>query len=394
MSHDSALNIKSRINGNRLRALVRKQERNADGLQLPHASRTFTVPAIPEPPNNFLLDCMPEVSSSVLKDLHSHSRDASLVFVADTHTYRINGECTRGSVTGLVKEFANQFDADVIIPSMMNGSRWPRPGYLQLPPPSGIVQQLSVLSQAQDLVYLISCSPCNETAICDEAIRLFSESPHLRALVCALAMTSEQIKLNWEHNRVEAGNRGTFMHLTFELFLNCSPISFYSIELELFIRYLLTLPTMSAYRTEWCIWASHERLAGSIDFVARRTDGHLVLFDWKRTKQLSSKYSNPHQRMAQPLEHLEDCAGVHYRLQLNAYKWILQRYYGVIVASMYVVCTHPELQDAGAFVDEVPDMPSEIDAIMEHQRFMADQYPLTTHSNESTTDGSVQSLVI
>ena len=394
MVADAAPSSQSRINGKRLQALVRKQQRESGGLELPHASRTCTVPVIPETPTNFLLDRIPVVTTSVLKNLNSHPRDVSLKFTAVSHTYWINGERTQGSVTGLVHEFANKFDADVIIPLMMNGSRWPRPGYLQLPPSAGIMEQLSVHSQARYLVDLISGCPCNEIAICAEALRLCSEMPSLRDLVCQLALTTEKIKLIWDNNRIEAGNRGTFMHLTFELFLNCSSISFYTVELELFMRYLLTLRHLTAYRTEWCIWATDERLAGSIDFVARREDGQLVLYDWKRSKLLSSKYSNHWRHMSGPLDHLEDCAGIHYRLQLNAYKWILERYYGVIVASMHVVCTHPELHEAGAFVDNVPDMSSEIDAIMVHQRLLAAESHASTQNPESTLQGTMQSLAI
>ena len=35
----------------------------------------------------------------------------------------------------------------------------------------------------------------------------------------------------------------------------------------------------------------------------------------------SSKYSNRFRRLAAPLNHLEDCLGVHYRLQVNCYKY-------------------------------------------------------------------------
>lgn len=59
--------------------------------------------------------------------------------------------------------------------------------------------------------------------------------------------------------------------------------------------------------------------------------------------------------------------GVQYRLQLNCYRYILEKYYGVRVESMYVVCTHPD-NGAHAFVDRVPNMDAEIFVMMEHQR--------------------------
>ena len=231
MDGDVDSHTQERIDLKRLRALTHQQEQPG-GLELPNVSRTCIVPAMPKPPTNFLLDTIPEVTASVLKNLNARPLDASLTFISSTHTYLINDTPTLGSVAGLVHRFASVFDADAIIPKMVNGSRWPRPGYLQMPPPAGIIQQLSKHEPALDLFDKLTQHPCDESAICAEAIRLCSDSPCLSELVFALAMTTEQIKLKWEHNRVEAANQGTFMHLTFELYLNCAPITFYSVELE------------------------------------------------------------------------------------------------------------------------------------------------------------------
>ena len=66
--------------------------------------------------------------------------------------------------------------------------------------------------------------------------------------------------------------------------------------------------------------SEEERLAGSIDFVAQAADGTFLIIDWKRSKNLQSKFSNDFQRMKSPLSHLDDCAGNHYSLQLNVCK--------------------------------------------------------------------------
>jgi hypothetical protein len=58
---------------------------------------------------------------------------------------------------------------------------------------------------------------------------------------------------------------------------------------------------------------------------------------------------------------------MHYRIQLNAYRYILEKYYDKRVISMHVVCTHPDNVDA-AFVDDVPDMSTEIESMMDIQR--------------------------
>jgi hypothetical protein len=79
---------------------------------------------------------------------------------------------------------------------------------------------------------------------------------------------------------------------------------------------------------------------------------------------LQNKFQNPWRALAEPLEHLPDAQGVKYHLQLNIYRFIMEKYYGYVVFSMFVVCLHPELQD-GPWVDEVPAMPAEICAIMQ-----------------------------
>jgi hypothetical protein len=43
---------------------------------------------------------------------------------------------------------------------------------------------------------------------------------------------------------------------------------------------------LTAFRTEWTVWAEEEWLAGSIDFVAIDSAGFLHIFDWKRSKGL------------------------------------------------------------------------------------------------------------
>ena len=138
------------------------------------------------------------------------------------------------------------------------------------------------------------------------------------------------------------------------------------------LRFIATLKGLTAFRTEWMIFGEEERLAGSIDFVATDAAGELTLFDWKRSRGLQNKYPghglcHAIRQMLPPLEHLADCSGVHYRLQLNCYKYILQKYYGARVAKMLVVCTHPENLE-GPFVDPVPDMQNDVERLMEHQR--------------------------
>ena len=95
----------------------------------------------------------------------------------------------------------------------------------------------------------------------------------------------------------------------------------------------------------------------------------LYLVDWKRSEKLQDKYQGYGKYMRPPLHQLSDCQGEHYRLQLNIYRWILEKYYGVGVAAMKVVCVcvHPRYLPDG-FVDEVPDLQDHVTCLMQSRR--------------------------
>lgn len=72
----------------------------------------------------------------------------------------------------------------------------------------------------------------------------------------------------------------------------------------------------------------------------RKSDGAFVIYDWKRSKEIKS--DNPFGSGLAPLEHLPDTNYWHYTMQLNVYKWILETYYGLVIADLYLVILHPD----------------------------------------------------
>ena len=66
------------------------------------------------------------------------------------------------------------------------------------------------------------------------------------------------------------------------------------------------------------------------------------------------------------------------RLQLNLYRWILQSYYNEVVASMSVVCTHTD-NGSAPFVDIVPTMDEEAEAMMRYQRGLVQEQVLRAY---------------
>jgi hypothetical protein len=158
--------------------------------------------------------------------------------------------------------------------------------------------------------------------------------------------TDDDIKAAWEANRVDGSNRGTEAHLQMELFMNSLPCRTADPEVVTglkFVREQLAPLGVTAYRTEWEIFAEPEGIAGSIDFVGRLPSGKLVIVDWKRCKHLDgdvvSKYNK---KMRAPLQMMHDSSGCRYTLQLSVYAYILQRYYGEEVDGLALCSLHPE----------------------------------------------------
>ena len=401
------LPTKLRTNINRLSAIIQSQrakKRKADMLaqsvQVPDSKRQHIalskanallrrrsrlyVPLLPPgwPSTDFpaydadvstLPDCL------FLARLNKHDRDRDVIFYPGPHIYLIKGEKTLGSVTGLIKACVPPFNASAIIEGMRGGRLWPRPGYLRSQIPVDVLTQLATCADAPRLHALLSSrhapeasDRATETEICEACLELKARRPELHQLIEALTLDDEDIIQMWAVNRDRASRDGTQMHYACEAWLNQVHIPQRiqdTVEFRLFQKFLLQMQGLTAYRTEWVIYADQERLAGSIDFVAVNEDtGELTLVDWKRSKAMRTKGELSYGKMMLgPCRTLPDSLLSHYRVQLNAYKWMLETYYDKIVSSMYIVGLHPDNGD-DPFVDEVPDLHTEIEALMEEQR--------------------------
>ncbi|CAJ1423131.1 unnamed protein product, partial [Effrenium voratum] len=324
---------------------------------------------IPLPPLDKSIPILPatakEVSSSEhlpefswLKTCNFHPRDAAVRFEEEGHKYYVHGQ----------QMDCSEFDADGVISKMMRGANWPRAGYLKNLHDHALLE--SIAKKCPNLHYVVSQlrAPCSEQEAA-EALRaeLQCGNTETRGALNQFLMTPSDIKEMWRANGEAASAAGTWVHLLCECVLNGGSIEGTSLEMQAFQSFLGSTGRLMAYRTEWCVWGTQERMAGSIDFAAQDEKGHIVLFDWKRTKSLPTKFSNTFASMRPPLQHLPDAAGIKYRLQLNIYKWILEKYYGVVVVDMFVVCLHPE--HAGhPWIDHVPHMTAEAEAIMAWQQ--------------------------
>ena len=354
--------LKRRLEHSKVDALARRGKRMAvvEGL-IPRLLHESQVP-MPISPDQFSLSEAPDVD--VLRFLHPHPRDLRIKFTAANHIYQIDGNPTNGSVTGMVHSFCKAFDPDEAILRMRSGAKWPREGYLRETVAVETFARLHICCPA--LLTMYACRPRDDASIA-ELLRHLRCNQDIEDEIAQLVMSPAEIKGMWANNGREAAHYGTYMHYLFEAHLNGYDVPTMSVEFRLLQAFLDEISGSAvAWRTEWTIFGDAENLAGSIDFCARLHDGTYMLVDWKRTSGLRGKFGSA-QKMMYPLQHLPDCAGMQYRLQLNAYRYILEKYYSLSVSRMLIVCCHPE-NGSIPLVDEVARLEPETESMMARWR--------------------------
>ena len=225
-----------------------------------------------------------------LSSLNGHPRDSLLQFYPEPHIYTVNGEGGYTSVTTWNHSHFKEFDADKIRAGMMQSPKWPSSKYYGL--------------------------------------------------------SAEEIKDGWEKNRNEAATLGTKLHYDIECFYNdYLPENFdwnQSRELSYFNKFLRDWGHLEPHRTEWMVFDEELKLAGSVDMTFKNPDGSLQIYDWKRSKQCLKVSRFGECSTTECISHLPDTNFWHYSLQLNTYRYILEKNYGQSITDMYLVFLHPD----------------------------------------------------
>ena len=240
---------------------------------------------------------------------NKHERDPNIHFVDSTHTYTFNGEKFI-SVTTWISSLFNEFDIEAVIQGMMQSKKW------------------------------------NEKHV-------------------YFGKTKDEIKNIWKLKNTEAIKQGVILHQNIEDYLNRIPIENNSIEYQYFMNFVRDHTDMEIYRTEWKIYDEDLKLAGTIDMCSRNSDGSLTLYDWKRSRSIK-RNNNFHQYcIVESLKYLQDTNFNHYTLQLNLYRYILEKKYHMRIKNMFIVCLHPDNKNNDYLLYRIPTMQKEIDKIID-----------------------------
>jgi ATP-dependent exoDNAse (exonuclease V) beta subunit len=224
-----------------------------------------------------------------LSELYPHCRDKDIQFQEEGHVYTIRGDKYYKSCTTWIKSFFEKFNPDAILDKMMSSPKWSSSNY-------------------------------------------FGQS-------------REEIKESWNSNGKRAAEFGTSMHKHIEEFYNGTPLpTTQIIELDYFNRFQSDHPELKPFRTEMMIYDESLRICGSVDMLFLNEDNSLSIYDWKFAKEIH--HHSYGKKALYPIQDLNDCNMVHYTLQLNLYREILERNYGFVIRDMTLVFMHRDLSDS------------------------------------------------
>jgi ATP-dependent exoDNAse (exonuclease V) beta subunit len=226
-----------------------------------------------------------------LSELNGHDRDKHIVFEEIGHKYTIKNEGGYTSVTTLIAKMFEHFDAQKIVDKMFE----------------------------------------NPEKMSDPRNKYFGMSK------------SDIIKM-WAENGKNASELGTKMHNNIEKYHNKLDVVDDSVEYGYFKRFLADFPDLNSrpYRTEWCVYDEELKICGSIDMIYKNEDNSLTIYDWKRVNEIKYEPFGKKCCLVPGLEHIPDTNFFHYQIQLQIYRYLLEKNYGHKVTDLYLVIMHPD----------------------------------------------------
>jgi ATP-dependent exoDNAse (exonuclease V) beta subunit len=235
-----------------------------------------------------------------LVDLNSHPRDKRIEFDEPTHIYTIDGKQGYTSCTTWIHEHFPHFNAEKASNNIMRGKKILDPNYEHY--------------------------GCN----------------------------AEEIRTKWKKNGDQASFAGTSMHNDIECYYNNIFNKNDTVEFRYFKEFVAANPDLKPYRAEWRVFHEEWKIAGAIDMIYENPDGTLLIYDWKRAKDI--QYENQYGETALPkyLKHITNTNFWHYAFQLNAYKTLIEANYGKKVVGLCLVCLHPNNREKTFRVVELP----------------------------------------
>jgi len=270
---------------------------------------------------------------------NAHPWDSRIVFVEESkdhqvniHKYFVDGSCLDWmSVTGLISAFFSEFDSKS--------------------------QAISTFSS-----------------------KAFAQCNHRPSYKYHGCKTPEDIMAKWNGT----SSLGTKLHANIESYWNNEPFHVISENKESFRQFIELFQdkkwvTWEPFRTEFAIFDPETKVSGQIDFLGMLNPelGHVVIIDWKRCESITDFSFSRIQGKAPTMGkgcccQMEDTKFLKYSLQLNTYKYLIEKNYPWFVKNMYIVQCHDCLKKYGAAVYKMPNMQKQVLEIMATRKIALD----------------------
>lgn len=255
------------------------------------------------------------IKNEMLKILKSKFEDFK--FFEEEHYYECKGKRVGISVTRLIEEYANEFDAEEMAEKVANKE-------------NRLVED--VLAEWK---YKANFA-CEKGTTCHEyAQHLWSGNRY------------EKLKFDMSDDYINAVNKIQKQAYSFRL------------DYENHLEHLVD---------ELPIGSEEFDIASCVDHLFyNKLTGGLVLVDYKTNSYMSGYNKKAYlKKMKIPLSHLNDDALHHYYIQLSIYKFLIENYTGLKVEEMFIVYMSENIDNYE--IIEIPYLKEEVKKILENRR--------------------------
>lgn len=269
--------------------------------------------------------------NTFLSRYFSHPRDNNIHFDKKTYKFVINGipdkkKCYT-SATRFVHKHFKEFNADEVIQKMMSSPKWPQSPYYGMS-----VEEIKKLWDDKGKLARV------------DGTNMHSYIETYYNYLMFKKIKKEEIErwMNSSQSLPEEYSIHTFENILSSNYeLPKEYLYFHNYERDRLEKHPESKHWVP-YRTEWLVYDDDLKILGYIDMVFKNIeDGTYIVCDWKRCKEI--KKTNPFQTSTtECISHIPDANYWHYAIQLNVYKVILERKYGMKVSALYLMSFHPE----------------------------------------------------
>jgi ATP-dependent exoDNAse (exonuclease V) beta subunit len=280
--------------------------------------------------------------NDILEKHNSNEKDKNIRFYEKGHKYEVltDKKAKYTSVTTFVHSQFPKFDANAVIEAMMKSKKWgPDHKYWGQTPEeikAGWIKNGTTVSTAgTNLHYKIEC---------------FMNNDNLPKGYTNKDLYDDYLKTNPNPNP------------------NPNPNEDPDIEWNYFLKFLQDNLDLKPYRTEWKVYDENIKISGCIDMVYENPDGTLSIYDWKRSKEITSTNTWNKFALTPCLKHIPDTNFWHYSLQLNIYKTILEEKYDKTIKDLYLVRFHSNNEEQTYELLPVPFLKQEINDLFDQRK--------------------------